>query len=99
MSEKPSNPDNSEERPRYIILEQGDINRPTVANGDWNKWAEWVKDGIRLNRKKADELDSKVDELVVAMKVQQIKVGIYGCVGASIPTIAAFILLLLTGRL
>ena len=83
-----------DEERRYIILENG---KP--KNGEWAKWAEWVKDGIRSNKQEIKDLEQRVTDLTVAIKVQQVKVGLWGAIGASIPTIAAFIILYFTGKL
>ena len=88
---------------RYIVLERAELGHSTIpkaiANGEWDKWAEWVKDGIRSNRQETNEQRKEINKLIVMMKVQQVKVGMWGAIGASIPTIAAIALLFLAGKL
>ena len=68
-------------------------------NLDWVTWSEWVKDGIRENRRDIKAMQTCVTRLKIDLKVQQVKVGIWGMIGAAIPSSALLILAYLKGLL
>lgn len=72
---------------------------PGSDKTDWVTWSEWVKDGIRENRKNVKALQTCVTQLKIDLKVQQVKVGIWGMIGAAIPSSALLILAYIKGLL
>lgn len=66
---------------------------------DWVTWSEWVKDGIRENRETLKFLQVCVTQLKIDMKVQQVKAGIWGMVGAAIPSATLLFFAYLKGLL
>ena len=70
---------------------------PGSTKSDWITWSEWVKDGIRQNRQDLKSIQGCITQLKIDIKVQQVKVGIWGMVGAAIPSSALVIIAYMKG--
>jgi hypothetical protein len=65
----------------------------------WRQWSEWVKDGVRELRKEIKDVRTEVTQMKIEIKVQQVKVGVWGMVGSSIPIAVTLILMWLKGKI
>jgi hypothetical protein len=81
-------------------LDNDPITQIEIQNGDtWRRWSEWVKDGVREVRKEIKEMRNEITQVKIDLKVQQVKVGVWGMVGSAIPIAITLALLWVKGKI
>lgn len=71
----------------------------SYPDNGWRQWSEWVKDGVRELRKEIKDLRKEVTQMKIDIKVQQVKVGIWGMVGSAIPIGLTLVLMWMKGKI
>lgn len=71
----------------------------SYPDNGWRQWSEWVKDGVRELRKEIKDVRGEVTQLKIELKVQQVKVGVWGLVGSSIPLAITLVIMWLQGKI
>ena len=70
-----------------------------LVSGDWIEWKQHVLEELKRLSKSSESMGSCLGKIKVDVAKLKIRAGLWGALAGSLPVIAVFVILLLTGRI